>query len=554
MRKRWKISTLTSYAKELASKYNISPILAQLLLNRKIKEEDFFSFLNPQFSSLYSPFFLPDMEKTVLRIKKAVEKKEKVLVVGDYDVDGITSLAIFYEFAKEFKDIFSFYIPHRLKDGYGLNQNIVEEAKDKGISLIVCFDCGTNSFSEVELAKKFNIDVIVIDHHQIKQDNFSFAFINPKRKDSFYPFPHLSSAALSFKLLQALKNTSCKNVLDLVSLSLVCDVVPLQGENRILLKEGLKWIRKSDRASIKLLCQISGIRQENITPFHIGYILGPRINASGRVAYAGDSLNIFLSEDEREVSKLVNKLERYNQLRKEIENGVFKEAEFILDREHLDKSAIVIERDGWHLGVLGVVASKLVEKYCRPVILFSLEDNLGIGSARSIPSLSLIEVLDKCSDYLLVYGGHRKAAGIKIFKENIEKFRKKVNEKVEEIVSPQDLVPTLEVDLELSFKDINIGLVNEIEKLFPYGEENPPPLFASFKVSKKTSPKKVNNGYSIWLTQNERTFEGIVYDKDIMQIIEYGDCLDIVYSLENNTYYNNVRLVIKDCRLSEGKS
>ena len=555
MNKNWKINTLTPYAQKLASKYNISSILAQLLLNRKIKEEDFSSFLNPDFSCLYSPFMLPDMEKAVLRIKKATKEKEKVLVVGDYDVDGITSLGIFYEFAKKFKDIFSFYIPHRLKDGYGLNQNIVKEAKERGVSLIICFDCGTNSYPEIEWARKFKIDVIVVDHHQVRQGRFSsFAFINPKRKDCFYPFSHLSSAAISFKLLQALKNTSCKNLLDLVSLSLVCDVVPLQGENRILLKEGLKWIRKSNRPSIKMLCNIGRIKQENINPFHIGYILGPRINASGRVACARDSLNIFFSEDEKEVFNLVNKLEEYNRLRKDIENEVLKEADAILNRECLDKIAIVIEKDEWHPGVLGIVASKLVEKYYRPIFLFSFEDNLGTGSARSIPSLSLIEVLDKCSDYLLVYGGHRKAAGMKIFRENIDEFKEKVNEKVEAMVSMSDLVPTLKIDLELSFKDINMGLVEEIEKLRPFGEENPLPLFVSFRVNKKTPLKKINNGYSVWLTQEGRIFEGIIYDKDITQIIEYGECLDIVYSLENNTYYNSVRLIIKDCRLSKSKS
>jgi single-stranded-DNA-specific exonuclease len=554
MRRKWKINRLTYQAKELAAKYNISAILAQVLLNREVKEEEINSFLRPSLSSLHSPFMLPDMKKSVERIRKAIKEKQKIFVVGDYDVDGISSLAIFYEFAKDFKDNFIFHIPHRVKDGYGLTKNIVNEAKKQGARLMICFDCGTNSCEEVELARSFNIDVIVVDHHQPKEDrNNPFAFINPKRKDFFYPFPDLSSAVLSFKLLQALRDFSCQSVLDLVALSLVCDVVPLKGENRILLSEGIKWIRRTERPSIKLLCEISRIKQENITPFHIGYILGPRINASGRVAHAKEALDIFLMEDEKKIYNVVSKLEEYNRLRKNIETEVLREAEIVLNRECVDRNAIIVEGENWHPGVLGIVASKLADKYYRPTFIISFDEDIGIGSARSIPSLSLIEILEQCAEYLLVYGGHKKAAGIKISKDRLEIFKNKINEKIEESLSPQDLIPFLEIDLALDFKDIDINLTGELEKLSPFGEENPPPLFVSFNIFKKSPLKKLNNAYSVWVSDGKRTFEAIVYDKNIMDIIEYADSMDIVYSLENNTYYNTPRLIIRDCRLAKGE-
>jgi single-stranded-DNA-specific exonuclease len=553
-RKLWKIKELTAKAKEASKKFNISAYLAQILLNRGVEEANFNSFLSHDLSNLYSAHLLPDLKKAAERIKKAVDKKEKILIIGDYDVDGITSLAVFYEFIKEFPGTFSFYIPHRVKEGYGLNSEAINQAKTGGCGLIITFDCGTNSFAEINLAKSYGIEVIVVDHHHPEDNlNTPFAFINPKRKDSKYPFSDLSSAALSFKLLQALKGNACFEVLDLVALSLVCDVVPLKDENRILVKEGLRQLKKTSRSAIKALCQVSKIKQENIDNFHVGYILGPRINASGRVASAKDALEIFLSTDKEKIFDIALKLHDYNRVRKDIESQILKEAESQLDYNLNNDYAIVVSSDGWHSGVLGIVASRLVDKYYRPAFVISFDEGIGKGSARSIQGIHLMQALEKCAGTLRGYGGHRKAAGIEIFKHELEGFKKKLNNYIKENVRPADLVPVLEIELALSFNDITMEFIRELEELEPFGEENPRPVFASFNLAKKDIPKRINSGYSVWLCDGNKTLEAVAYDKDLLEIIEFGKSLDIAYSLERNNYHQAPKLIIRDVRLAAGK-
>ena len=553
-RKLWKVKKLTKKAKQLSSQYNLSPILIQILFNRNINEVDFSGFLNPSINNLHSPFLLPDMEKAVTRIKRAVDNKERILIFGDYDVDGITSLAIFHEFIRDFPELFSFYIPHRTKDGYGLSTDVIRGAKNNNVDLIITFDCGTNSFDEAALASSLGIDMVIIDHHQPHKNMEGVcAFVNPKREDCDYPFSELSSGALSFKLLQALKGDNCHSVLDLVALSVVCDVSPIKGENRVLLNEGLKVLKDSTRTPIKALCDISRIKQQNIDTFHIGYILGPRINASGRVAHAEEALKMFLTDDREEADRIANKLQSYNKLRRDIEYKILKEAESRVD-ELGDNHAIVVHGEQWHKGVLGIVASRLADKYYRPSFVISFEEgDRGVGSARSIHSIDLAQVLGSCSDHLHEYGGHKRAAGIQIFKEELDSFREKINSLIKESSSPEDFVPVADIDLKIDFKDIDNLLVDEIEKLKPFGEGNPEPMFVSRSICVKGQPKRITGGHVLWLTDGERTFEGMVYDKDILEIINFGQDFDIVYSLSKNTYHNQPRLIIRDCRLASGK-
>jgi len=545
----WKVKELSSQAKDIAKKCNISVFLAQVFINRDIQEVDFASFLNPTSADFHCPLLLPDIKKASDRIKSAVKHKEKVLVFGDYDVDGITSLAIFYEFSRGFPEIFSFYIPHRIEEGYGLNKEAVLEAKKRGVSLIIAFDCGTNAHEEVELAGSLGIDVIVVDHHYPKDDlNKPFAFINPQRKDSQYPFSDLSAAALSFKLLQVLTDSGCQSVLDLVILSLVCDVSPLKGENRALVKEGLRVLKKSKRLSIKALCKVSGIKQENISIFHIGYILGPRINASGRMAHAEHSLGLFFAKNETEAYNLALKLDEYNRLRRDVEAQILKEAELIVKDNAADDRAIVVSGDKWHPGVLGIVASRLSGKYYRPSFVISFDQDVGVGSGRSTQEIHLMETLDKCADSLLLYGGHGKAAGVHISRNELENFKEKINFYIKDNFDSQDFIPTLDVDVSLDFESITTGFVEDLERVEPYGEGNPEPLFAAYGIFKKSSPKKIRAGFSLWLSNQGRVFEGIVYDKNVLEIINYFDSFDIVFSLKKNNYHNIPKLVIKDCK------
>lgn len=550
-RRIWKIKGLSAEAGALASKYNLSSFLIQILLNRNISENNFNSFLNPGKYDFHNPRLLPDIEKAVERIKQAAEDKEKVLVFGDYDVDGITSLAIFHEYSKKFPKVFSFYIPHRVKEGYGINKEAILRAKEEAVTLLIAFDCGTNSASEIELATSLGIDTVVIDHHYVSDNLIKpFAFVNPKREGSSYPFSDLSTGAIAFKLLQLLTDSNCFEVLDLVALSLVCDVVPLNGENRSLLKEGLEVIRKSNRLAIKALCDVSSLKQENLDTFHIGYILGPRINASGRVAHSKYSLDLFLTEDQKKAEKLALKLSEYNKLRRVIETQILKEAEQAIKNDINQDCAIVVSGQSWHPGVLGIVASRLAGKYNRPSFVISFEEDLGKGSARSIHSVHLLEMLDKCADSLIGYGGHKKAAGVKISRDNLDSFKTKINALIEEDLAPEDFVPITEIDAELSFDNIEDYFVQDLEKLAPYGEGNSKPLFTTCGVILKSTPKKIKTGHSVWVSDGQRTFEAAVYNKDIMEVINFAERFDIVFSLQMNYYHNIPMLIIRDCRLS----
>jgi single-stranded-DNA-specific exonuclease len=553
MIKRWIVKQLKPQAVGLGKKYGLSPIIVQILLNREVVEEKFLSFLNPSLNQLYSPFLLPDMEKAIQRIREAVRRREKIYLFGDYDVDGITSLLVFYEYIKDFSLPTSFYIPHRIQEGYGLNKIAMKKMREEGASLILCFDCGTNCWDEIAYANSLGMDVIVIDHHIPKGGlEYAYAFINPKRQDCSYPFPDLSSAGIAFKLVQGLKENMELGSLDLVAMSVVCDVVPLREENRVFLKEGLRWLKNTSRLGIEAICEVARIKPKNIEPYHIGYILGPRINACGRVSQASQVLELFTSPDANYVRKIAIKVDEYNRLRRSIEDSIFGEAEEIVEKELRDSYAFVLHKQGWHPGVLGIVASRLVEKYYRPTFVIGIEDRKGKGSARSINDFHLLEALETCKDYLSSFGGHRKAAGIEILEHNLESFKAKINAVTEEKLREKELRPQIEIDLELEFKDIELEWVAQLERLKPFGEENSPPLFLTRRVMVRSLPKRTDGGvYNFWITDGDFTYQGIFYPRDgFLDTINCGKRLDIVYRLEVDYYNNTPRLIIKDLKLS----
>lgn len=556
MVEKWIIHNISPHAQKLAKKYNLNELIVHLLLRREIPEGEFLSFLDPCCSHLHSPLLLPDMERAVTRIQKAMAQREKMCLFGDYDVDGITSLSIFYEYIGRFPAAVSFYIPHRIEEGYGLNKKAIRKIGNEGITLLICFDCGTNAKEEIELARSLGIDVIVVDHHTPSGgENFPYAFINSKRKDSVYPFRDLSGAGLTFKLVQALAGKDCFELLDLVALSVVCDVVPVKGENRIFLKEGIRQLKETSRVGIQALCEISGIKQTAIEPYHLGYILGPRINACGRMADARQALGLFNSSDKEYVRKVALQLDEYNRLRRSVESAILREAEELIEREFKDDTAFVLHKDGWHPGVLGIVAAKLVDRYRRPTFVIGFSEKMserkGRGSARSIPGFHLMEALELCKDFLYTYGGHKKAAGIEIFKEYIDDFREKLNSITQQQAAEKSL-PVLDIDAELPFHNINMAFVEDVEKLKPFGEENNRPLFLTRNLLSKTLPKKKSgNRYFFWVSDGCLTYEALFYKSDeFLDIVNYGSSLDIVYSLEKDYYYNSMRLVIKDLRLS----
>ncbi len=547
----WKINPFLAPPEKLVKKFNLNPVIARIMINRGVREEQVEAFFSSRLDLLHPPSLLPDIEKAKDRIERAVARKERVMVFGDYDVDGIVSLAIFNEFAKKFSNIFSFYIPHRVKEGYGLTKKAVAKAKKNKVSLILTFDCGINSCCEVEYANSLGIDVLIVDHHLPKNElPAADAVVNPKRNDSKYPFSDLTAAGLSFKLLQVLEEKDSYQALDLVALSIVSDVAPLVGENRILLKEGINTLRRSKRAAIRALCQAAKIKQENIDNFHIGYILGPRVNASGRIAHAQDSLSLFLTDDFEKSYQLALKLNKYNQLRKNVEKQILKEAEKQIKNKLCGEHALVVGDSGWHPGVLGIVASRLKDKYCRPSFVVSFDGGVAKGSGRSTEGVHLIDMLDKCSDFLTIYGGHKKAVGMELEEEKLDAFRESINLAIQENIGPKGFLPVLEIDLQLQFNQIDNVLVDSLKALWPYGEGNPKPLFLSKNLTKKKDIQKAKTGYSFWATDGQKVFETVTYDDNLAEIIKYGDRLDIVYSLEKNGYHNHPRLVLRDCRLA----
>jgi len=553
MRKQWNIKKLSDEVKQLGNKYGLNPIIVQILINRGIEESEFLPFLNGKGYTVHSPGTLPDIDKVSKRIKIAVKRKEKIVLFGDYDVDGLTSLTIFYDYIKDTEANFSFYIPHRVKEGFGLNKEAVRKIKEDGAGLIISFDCGTNSYEEIEYAASLGIDVIVVDHHQPKPGRTpSYAFVNPKRKGSKYPFEYLSSAGVAFKLVQALEGKDCNHLLDLVALSIVCDVVPLRGENRYLLKEGIKLLKTTKRPSINALCGVSGLKQDNIDVFHMGYILGPRINASGRVNTAYDALRMFLSKDNPSALKYAKRLDEHNRIRRGIESSVLREAQDYVSGDTENNPVLVVYKEGWHHGILGIVASRLVDKYYRPAFVIGFNDGVGKGSARSIEGFNLMNALGYCEDYLSSYGGHKKAAGIEILYKDVEAFKKKINGIARDTLKSKDLLPSIDIDLEIIFSDINEELINSIYDLKPFGEGNPPPLFITRNVFIKYSPRKVTNGmYSVWLQNNGLTYEGVFFSRNnFSDIFENGKAFDIIYSLDKNNYHNSIRLNIKDVHLN----
>ncbi len=552
MPKQWIVAEISPRARELSRRYGINEIIAHLLLRRNVEPEEFESFLNPDIAGLHPPHLLPDIDKAVQRIRQAINAGEKICLFGDYDVDGITSLTIIDECLKRFSARTFFYIPHRVNEGYGLNSEAIHKIREQGATLLICLDCGTNSSREISLAGSLGMDVIVADHHlPARGENIPLAFVNPKRKDSTYPFKDLSGAGVAFKLAQALSGDDCRQTLDLVALSVVCDVVPLKGENRIMLVEGLSRLRTTSRISIQALCEVARVRQETLEPFHLGFILGPRINACGRMAHAEQVLELFTCRDREYARQIAQRLDEYNRLRKSVEQSILKEAEELIVREFQDDAAFVLSKEGWHQGVLGIVASRLADKYWRPTFVIGVNEGKGRGSARSIPGLHLMEVLDTCKETLHSYGGHKKAAGVEIGRDNIADFRDQLNAALKQLAREKPL-PEIQIDAELSLSQLSMELAEGLERLRPFGEENSHPLFVTRGLLPKTAVCSHNSRVNtFWLCDDSLTYEAVVYGRDeCLDLVRYKKPLDVVYSLEKNHYHNTFRLVVKDMRLS----
>jgi single-stranded-DNA-specific exonuclease len=561
MIKKWEYYQIENdLIQEIAKKNNISELLSRILLNRGLNtDEKIDKYLYPKIEHLYDPFILNDMDIAAQRIIKAINNKEKVTVYGDYDVDGITSIAILNKFLTELGVENSYYLPNRLDEGYGLNQTAINTIAENGTKLLITVDCGISACSEIEYANSIGLDVIITDHHECldKLPN-AYAIINPKRKDSKYPFTYLAGVGVTFKLIHALSlklnldRTKYLKYLDIVCLGTVADIVPLIDENRVIVKFGLELIKKTKNRGLKALIQAAGYN--NIDSTAISFGLAPRINACGRMGEAQIALKLLLTDEEKEAFDIANELNKINRDRQSVEKRIMEEALSIIEKEQLYKdNVIILGNNDWHHGVIGIVASKITEMYYKPSILICFEGEEGKGSGRSIEGFDLHNALCGCSSKLIKYGGHEMAIGLSIEKCKFTEFRNGMLEIAKAQIT-EELVATIKVDAELTTKDISLEMVKSLQLLEPYGEGNLPPVFV-YKNIKVDSIRTLSEGKHLKLNVKDGN---IVYDAigfnmgELKDSIKMGDKVDILHYLEVNRYNNTerVQLNIKDIKFS----
>lgn len=559
MAKKWRMAVSNpTVANELSNSLGIHPIIAQLLVNREIltvKEAQL--FLNADLPSLYNAFLLTDMDRAVERIEKAKELNERILIYGDYDVDGVTSSALLKRTLKRFGISAINYIPHRMEEGYGLNMSIVEFAQSQNIHLIITVDCGINAFEPIEAITKSGIDVIVIDHHELDADRIpnAVAVIDPKRSDCLYPFKHLSAVGLVAKLAQALLGSLPEEDLDLVALGTVADVVALRGENRIYVKKGLPFLERTTKHGLRALLDVAKISGKKMKPYYIGFVLGPRLNAAGRMDSANIALDLLLSEDDPTAIALANSLEEQNQKRQKTQITVVEEAIAMIEASDSLKSSqiIVVAKEGWHKGVLGIVASRIVEKYNRPTVVITLLDGLGTGSARSLEGFHLHEAFTSCSSMLDNFGGHKRAAGLRLKSANLDAFRDAINAFANSVMTKETLVPVLDIDCEISLGQIDMKLVEIIESMEPHGEGNPTPVFCTRQLMVKSVPALLGKDtIKFWVTDGNKTISAVGFGMgSYKEAVRLGSKVDLAYQLAIDDWNKapTAQLVLKDIKL-----
>ena len=539
----------------LARELNISRILAQVLINRGIESvPEAEAFIEPNLSNLISPLQMRDIGRAVSRIKQAIDKKERILIFGDYDVDGITSIALLKTHLERLGAQTLHYIPHRIKEGYGLNTGICRIAKAKAVKLIITVDCGINSFSIIEKLRNSGIDVIVTDHHEPQQRlPCANAVIDPKRHDCPYPYKELSGVGVVYKLLQALTNNVLLEDLDLVCLGTIVDSVALNGENRIIVREGLDRLSISNRLGIQALKETSGIEKERpLRASSVSYILGPRLNASGRIDTAESALRLLLSQSISEAQDLAKILDSYNRQRQKIQEGVFKQAKNLIDKEvnFKDHWVIVISGQDWHIGVLGIVASRLMEEFYRPTILLSEGQTYCRGSARSIKNFSIFDALSNCKKYLKEFGGHKYAAGLVIAKDKIHDFRRDINKFAQQVLAKEFLTPSIDIDMEINLTDINEDLIFELKNLEPFGSGNPEPVFYTHNLMLRGEPQVLaRDTLKFWVTDSKITYPVIGFGLNALKqkLIE-AESFDLIFYPEFDNWqdYHSIILEAKE--------
>ncbi len=564
----WNIPYITPHLpNQLSNKLNIHSSIAKILLNRGLKDEKSITkFINPRLSNIYNPFEIKDMEKAVERTLQAIKNSEKILIYGDYDVDGVTSTVLLTKTLTLLGSSPSFYIPHRIDEGYGLNQLAIGNILKKKVDLIITVDCGISSFEEIKFINDNKVDIIVTDHHQ-PDDTLpdAYAIINPNREDDTYPFSQLAGVGVTYKFCHALLKKSnfpedkakqfLRSHLDIVAMGTVADIVPLIDENRIFVKHGLQQIPNTNNIGLSELLKLLSLNNKTIDTFSIGYIIAPRLNAAGRTSHSKISVEFLLTEDKIKGRKLSLVLDNFNKERKLIEETILKEAiKNIEDEEiHLKNKIIITHSDNWHLGVIGIVASKLVDTYNRPVIILQKQENELKGSARSINSFNILNAIHHCKHILIRYGGHRYAAGLTLEYKNLKEFISLINEYADENLKDTDLTQELNIDCEIPFSEIDTKLLKDLTMLEPFGTGNPEPIFTTNHITILTEPKLLKDKHiKLLLKQGNCTFPAIGFSMpEKYQQITKAKTIDIAFTPKFD-YYNrqqSIQLILKDFKV-----
>lgn len=557
MKKKWEFYEADeNKINEISEKYNISKLLARVLVNRKIiNDNDINVFLNPTRNDFHDPYLMPDMKEAVDRIEIAIQRKDKIIIYGDYDVDGITSITVLKRFLEERGLEVDYYVPNRLQEGYGLNKEAIKTIAEAGHKLMITVDCGISGIEEVEYSNSLGIETIITDHHEPLDDlPKAIAVVDAKRKDNKYPFRGLAGVGVVFKLIQAigirlnLDEKEYLKYLDIVCVGTISDIVPLVDENRVIAKLGLKLIQVTRNIGLKSL--LKNIGYKNINSMSVSFGIAPRINACGRMGFQEEALKLFLTDNIVQAEEITDNLNRYNIERQEKERKIYEEAMDALKDVDMSKiSTIVLAGSEWHHGVIGIVASKLTEKFFKPTILLSLEDDIAKGSGRSIPGFDLHSALCENSKYLEKYGGHEMAIGLSLKKENLEKFKQEF-EKMAEEKDIKSILPVIYVDGEISLSDMNKKTVEEICKLEPFGEANKTPIFL-YKNLKIDSIRALSEGkhLKITLKDNNCLINAIGFNMgNLADEYLIGDKVDIIGTLEVNSYngIETIQINLKD--------
>ena len=566
MGQKWKYEPLTHEqtitANTLSAELDISPTLCGLLVKRGITSvAEARNFFRPKLSNLHNPFLMDGMDIAVQRLNKALGKKERILVYGDYDVDGTTAVALVYKFLQQFSSNIDYYIPDRNEDGYGISKRGVDYACSTGVKLVIVLDCGIKAVDEIAYAKSLGIDFIVCDHH-VPDETLpcAVAILNPKLKDSNYPYPHLSGCGVGYKFMQAfamdngIPTDQLFPLLDLVAVSIASDLVPIMGENRILAYHGIKQINHSPSVGLKAIIDVCGLQEKEIGINDIIFKIGPRINASGRIQKGKVAVDLLIENNPQLALAMGQQINEFNETRKELDKSMTEEANVIVEGlESFDeRRAIVIFNPDWHRGVIGIVASRLTEVYHRPAVVITCTGDIATGSARSVAGFDLYKAMEHCRDLLDNFGGHTYAAGFSLKVENIDAFAARFEEFVTENILPEHTDPTIEIDAELGFHQITRKFFNDLKKFAPHGPDNVKPVFCTHNVcdygtSKVVGRRQEHIKLELVDDMSNKVFNGIAFGQSSQaKYIKSKQLFDICYTLEDNTYkHGEVQLQIE---------